>query len=196
MSIFFALLVSLLSAGSVQAGVFNLTQYIEQDQWAVGIEPELQLSGGSGLGGMAKATYGLNPLSNVQLGVGSGSGDRTFRASSALTFDFVPDLATQPGIGVAVQTAYINRRIGAGRTEITAFPYIHKSFETAQQGRIDPFIAVPFGFGFSDGRYDTIASLNIGTNIIANVNLSYTVELGINLRGQETSLSGGFTYFH
>lgn len=196
MPLFFILTALVLLGQPVQAGVFNLTQYVEQEHWAMGIEPELQLSGGSGLGGMAKATYGINALSNAQIGVGSGSGERTFRISGAMTFDIVPDLSNQPGIGIAAQTAYINRRVGAGRAEITAFPYIHKSFESAQQGRVDPFIAVPFGFGFSDGRYDTIASLNIGTNIIANANLSYTVELGINLRGQETALSGGFTYFH
>ncbi|MBC7397773.1 MAG: hypothetical protein H7333_10055, partial [Bdellovibrionales bacterium] len=70
---------------SAQAGVFNIPEFVEYKSWAIGLEPEITLSAGpetqsSGIGINVKFTYGITPLSNLQLGLGEGSGSKGFRA--------------------------------------------------------------------------------------------------------------------
>lgn len=188
----------LLAPATSHAGVFNLPNFIEVGSWAIGIEPEITLTSGAGLAGTAKFNYGLNELSNLQLSVGHGNGPRAFRAGAALTFDFIPDVDQQPGLGLAVQSLYVNTR-SAPQVELTAIPYIHKEFDTGA-GFVDPFVSIPVGFSFEVGHnennYRTIANVAVGASFRTNDTFRYTVELGLAINNMDSYITGGVTYRH
>jgi hypothetical protein len=180
-------------AGTAQAGVMNLPNFQEVGAWSLGVEPEITLTNGAGLAGTAKFTYGLNELSNLQVGVGHGSGPRQFRLGGALTFDFLPDLESQPGVGVAV-SAYYFRAGTVGQIELSAIPYIHKQFDTGS-GKVDPFLAIPVGFAFKDNsRYISISQAAVGASFHTNELFRYTVELGLAINNTDSYISAGITY--
>src|SRR5262249_48150156 len=94
-------LLTLITTNAAHAGVFNLYHYVEPEKYAVGFEPELQLTHGAGLGANGKFTVGLNDFLNAGGAVGTGGGGRKFRIGGYAVFDLFPDIEGQPGIGVA-----------------------------------------------------------------------------------------------
>ena len=188
----FMILGSILAA-SAQAGVMNLPNFQEVGAWSIGVEPEITLTSGAGLAGTAKFTYGLNELSNLQVGVGHGSGPRQFRLGGALSFDFLPDMESQPGAGVAV-SAYYFRTGSVGQIELNAIPYIHKQFDTGS-GKVDPFLAIPVGFAFKDNnRYVSISQAAVGASFHTSEQFRYTIELGLAINNTDSYISGGITF--
>jgi hypothetical protein len=187
-----------LAAGGVtpaQAGVFNIPHFVEPGNFALGLEPELFLSPSAGLGINAKYTQGLNDLMNFQGILGTGGGPRRFRVGGNLTWDFVPDVEGQPGIGLATQALYY-RIPDAGRLELTGIPYIHKNFPQAEGEGIDPYFAFPIGFAFTDGEYQTISTAVVGVLWKKSEHLSYSTEMGININHAATYFSGGIIFYH
>lgn len=178
---------------NAQAGVFNLTQFVDHQNWSVGIEPELTLSNGSGFATSAKFTYGLNMLSNLQVGVGTGSGAREFRVGGAYTLDFIPDLDGQMGFGIAAQAYYYKVRSNLAQTEVQLIPYLHNAFQFATQS-IDPYLSLPSGLALIDGRYRSIVQVATGAYFKISDHLGYNLELGINVRNTDNYISGGVTY--
>src|SRR4051812_7534452 len=85
----------LLLSLSAQAGVFDLPRFVHPGEFAIGIEPEIMLSNGSGVGVNLKYTHGLSDLNNLQIILGTGGGPRQLRFGGAMTFDFFPDLDKQ-----------------------------------------------------------------------------------------------------
>ena len=187
---------SLLSfAPQAEAGVFNLPYFLVPGRSSLGLEPELVLSNGAGLGFNAKYTYGLNDLNNVTAIVGTGTGPRRFRVGGNMTFDFFPDVEGQPGIGIAAQGVYYRLPVD-GRFELTGIPYLHKNFITAGN-EVDPFLAIPLGMGFSNGTYQVISNVVVGT-IFKNpaiANVRFSLELGINVNHSESYISGGAIFY-
>ena len=47
---------------AAQAGVFTLPHFVPAGDWALGLEPELTLTSGAGLGANVKFTHGLTEL--------------------------------------------------------------------------------------------------------------------------------------
>jgi hypothetical protein len=178
-----------------QAGVFNIPHFVEPGNFALGLEPELFLTPSAGVGFNAKYTQGLNDLMNFQAIIGTGGGPRRFRVGGNVTWDIVPDIEGQPGIGLATQAVYF-RVPDAGRLELTGIPYIHKTFPQAGGEAIDPFFAFPIGFAFSDGNYQAISTAVIGALWKKSENFSFSTELGININHAATYFSGGIIYYH
>lgn len=176
------------------AGVFNLAHFVYPGEFALGIEPELTLSSGAGLGVNFKYTQGLSNLSNFTALIGTGGGPRKFRVGGNFTLDFFPDLQGQPGIGLAVQGIYY-RLVDTGQFEFTGVPYIHKSF-VSNGNEVEPFLAIPFGLAFSDGRYKSISSISIGSMFKSSENLRYVIEVGVAIANTESTVSGGIVYYH
>jgi hypothetical protein len=192
-------LVLFLLASNASASVFTIPQFVEYKSWAVGLEPEATLSSsslapGEGVAFNAKFTYGITPLSNLQIGVGPGSGNKTFRFGGTYSFDFIPDLSGQIGAGLAAQAYYFNLRDSSGKTEIQAYPYIHKRFTSSSGLDFDPFIAMPFGMAFVDGNYQTVWQLAFGSYFRSSEHIGINSELGLNLKNTDTYLSFGVTY--
>jgi len=183
-------------ATQAHAGIFNLTEFVDQGNWSLGLEPEVELTDTAGIAGMVKYTYGLSELSDLQVGIGTGTGTDRFRVSSAFTFDIIPDMKNQVGFGIAVQGEFLNNLNLGDALQLQGIPYVHKSFTIKGTSTADPFIALPIGMQFYDGQYSTIASLNVGSMFRPSENIAYTLELGFNLKGEETTISGGFTYYH
>ncbi len=183
---------------SANAGVFNIPQFVEYKSWALGFEPEATLSttsaaSGTGVALNAKFTYGINPLSNLQIGFGPGSGNKGFRIGGAYSFDFIPDLAGQLGAGIAAQAYYFNLRNASGKIDTTAYPYIHKMFTSASGIKFDPFIAMPFGLSFAS-EIHSIWQLAMGSYVKTSEHVGVVGELGLNLGNTDTYLSFGVTY--
>ena len=182
-----------LVASSAQAGVFNLPHFVAPGDFALGLEPELTLSSGAGVGINAKYTQGLTDLNNFTAILGTGSGPRRFRAGGNFTFDFFPDLEGQPGIGIAAQGLYVRLK-DRGAMELTAIPYLHKSFVTGTN-EVEPYLAVPFGFSFSNGNYNPISSVVVGSLFKSNEHFRYVVEFGIAVNRTDSYISGGFVFY-
>ena len=175
------------------AGVFDIYHFVAPGKSAAGVEPEVVLSNGAGVGANLKYTYGLNELSNVQAILGTGSGPRRFRIGGNMSFDFFPDVQGQPGIGLAAQVLYY-RLPNTGVMEITGIPYIHKAYEM-EGHTVEPFAAVPLGVGFSDGNYFALSQFVIGGMFKATDSISYVAELGVDINHTESYVSGGMVYY-
>jgi len=193
------LLLSFLAPSLASASVFTIPQFVEYKSWAVGLEPEATLSSatpaaGDGVAFNAKFTYGITPLSNLQIGIGPGSGNKTFRFGGTYSFDFIPDLSGQIGAGLAAQAYYFNLRNSSGKTEILAYPYIHKRFTTSGGLDFDPFLAVPYGMSFINGTYQSVWQLALGSYFRSSEHIGINGELGLSLKNTDTYLAFGVTY--
>ena len=82
-----------------------------------------------------------------------------------------------------------------GVFEVTATPYIHKSF-FSKGGEVEPFFAFPFGMAFANSTYNWVSQAVIGGIFKGGEHFRYTMELGINVNRAETYLAGGVTYYH
>jgi hypothetical protein len=198
-TIFFLLLCICSFVNQAQAGVFNIPQFVEYQSWAVGMEPEVTLStygntSSAGIADTLKFTYGITPISNLQVGVGLGSGSRGFRLGGTYTFDFIPDLSGQIGAGLALQAYYYKLKGAFGQTETTLYPYLHKQFKSESGLSYDPFFALPYGFAFYNSTYRSILQLVAGANFKTSDHFCLTGELGINLKDTDSYVSGGITY--
>ena len=199
-SIFFSLILAIygicaFNAPLAQAGVFNLPEFVEYKSWALGLEPLITMTNGSGVGANVKFTYGISPLSNLQLGMGSGSGSKQFRLGGAYTLDFIPDLDGQIGAGIAFQGyTYHMKTTGGSMTEITAIPYIHNNFTTSNDANFDPYISLPVGMAFNDGTYRTIMQIVFGVFFKTTEHVFYNMELGLNMKDTDTYIATGITY--
>ncbi len=82
-TLFFSLLAPALAMGALtttaQAGVFTTPRFVDPGKAELGLEPELVLTSGAGIGFNARFKYGLTELNNVTAILGSGSGPRRFR---------------------------------------------------------------------------------------------------------------------
>jgi hypothetical protein len=189
-------LVGLSAAPARAAGVFSTPRFVEQGHFALGLEPELVLSHGAGLAANARFTYGLTDLNNAQLILGTGSGPRRFRAGGNFTFDFFPDVEKQPGIGLAFQGMYYQLP-DTGTVEVTALPYIHKTFISGAN-EVEPYFSLPFGMGFTDGRYQALETAVVGAMFKSSGmdSIRYVLEFGVAINHTESYFSGGFVYYH
>ena len=184
-----------LSQASGQAGVFDTVHFLSPGEFSIGLEPEIQLSNGGGVGLDLKYSQGLNELTTVAGILGASGGTYKFRVGGQMTFDFFPDVEGQPGIGVTTKAMYY-RLADTGSVEITAIPYIHKTFHVSGLNEVEPFLALPVGLGFSDGRYQAVSTLSLGSLFKSTDHLRYVFELGIGLNNTESYLSGGIVYYH
>jgi hypothetical protein len=197
---FFSFLLAICALSSPsQAGVFNIPEFVEYKSWAVGLEPELTLStygntGESGIGFNAKFTYGFSPLSNLQFGIGNGSGSKGFRLGGTYSFDFIPDLQGQLGFGVAAQAYYIKLKDSTAQTEFTAYPYLHKAFPGSNGFVFDPYIALPLGLAFYSGTYRTILQGAFGCTVKTSEHFRVNGELGLSFKETDSYLAFGVTY--
>ena len=194
------LTVALLAAWvpAARAGVFNIPQFVEYKDWAMGVEPEFTLAtsspnSGTGFALNAKYTYGITPLSNLQIGIGPGSGKKGFRFGATYTFDLIPDLSGQLGAGVAFQAYYFSLRNSPAKVDTTVYPYLHKMFTSASGLRVDPFLALPFGVSLGS-PVKPIWQLALGTSVKTSDHLSWIGELGLDLNNSDTYLSFGVSY--
>jgi len=177
------------------AGVFNIPHLVSPGEFAIGIEPEVLLSGAGSLGLNLRYTQGISDMSNLVGIIGTGGGPRQFRFGGAYTFDFFPDLENQPGIGLAVQGLFVQTQT-AGSYEFTGVPYVHKSFKTTL-GEIEPFLGIPVGIALSSsGTYQGIVNLALGSLYKHNENLRIVVEIGIGMANVSSTISGGVVYYH
>ena len=197
-SIFFLLLAicTLFTASfnQAQAGIFNIPEFVEYRNWAIGIEPEVTLTNGGGFATNLKFSYGVTPLSNVLFTLGDGSGARKFRIGAGYTFDFIPDLDGQFGAGLAFQAYLYRLRNDANQTELSVSPYIHKTFTTEAGLKFDPYASIPLGMKFNSGNYTNYFQLALGTAYKMTEHVAYNAELGINLKDTDSYISVGATY--
>ena len=177
-----------------QAGVFGIPHFVAPGKSALGVEPELTLSDGAGIGANLKYTYGMSDLNNVTAIIGTGSGPRRFRVGGSMTFDFFPDVEGQPGIGLATQGVYYNLK-EHGQFELTAVPYIHKSFMNDGKDPVEPFLAFPFGLAFASGVYKATTNIAVGAIFKASEKINYVTEVGVAINNAESYVSGGFLYY-
>lgn len=189
--------------GSAKADVFNLPRFVEDGAFAIGLEPELVLTNGSGVGINGRFTYGLSDLISVSTQLGIGSGPRKFRALADVDFDLIPDVPGQPGIGIATRATFVRVPTPgstsgdvSGQLELTAIPYIHKAFANGNSAAIDPFFSVPFGMSFLDGNYKGLATAVVGAQIQGGESVWYSAEFGIAINHTESYFAGGISYFH
>jgi hypothetical protein len=195
----FLILAICLFSPRAQAGVFNIPEFVEYKSWAIGVEPEVTLSSqpntsSDGIGINLKFTYGILPISNLQVGVGTGSGSRGFRLGGTYTFDILPDLENQLGAGIAFQGYYYKLKGELGQTELTLYPYLHHTIKGTEGFDYDPYIALPIGEAFYNSTYRTIVQVVLGTYLKTSQYFGINGELGINLKDTDTYLSFGVTY--
>ena len=183
-----------LRSSQALAGVFGLPHFVMPGEFSIGAEPEFNMTGTASVGVNLKYTQGVTDLSNAVGIVGTGGGNRQFRLGGAYSFDIIPDLESQPGVGIAFQGLYVHLA-DAGSFEITGIPYIHRAMKI-QGSTIEPFFAVPIGLSLSSGQYTTISTAVVGALFENNEHFRTVAEFGISINNATTYLSGGFIYYH
>lgn len=183
-----------MAPGVAHAGVFNIPYFTQPEHFSLGLEPELTLTDGSGLGLNVKGTYGLNDLMNLQGTIGTGGGPLGFRIGAAAIFDFFPDLEDQPGIGLATQLMYYRVPKDLGLVDFRVIPYVHKSFKSTSS-TFEPFIAFPIGFGILDGDSMGLSQLVLGSIFHSTESMLWSVELAVPINNTDTQFSGGVTFY-
>lgn len=187
-------LFQVLSLRSSEAGTFTLPHFVTVGEFAVGVEPEVVFSNGASMGINIRYTHGVSDLNNLLVFLGTGSGNRGFRAGGAFTFDFFPDIERQPGIGLALQGLYVQIP-SAPTAEITAIPYIHKSFQTDVIG-FEPFLSVPVGLALANGNYQVMTTISVGSLFQHSEHIRSVLEFGVGISNAYTYISAGVTYYH
>lgn len=179
---------------SVHAGVFNLPKYVPSSQFGIGVEPELTLTSGAGIGINARFQYGIGDMTNAHLIIGNGVGPKQFRVGGAMTFDFFPDVEGQPGIGMAV-TALYGRVPTGGRMDALITPYIQKTIQ-GMDTDFTPFIAIPVGLAFMDSSaYSVVTQFVFGSGFKLSERFRYMIELGIGITASDTYMSTGLMIY-
>ena len=181
------------------ASVFTIPQFVEYHSWAVGLEPEAILDSssegsGSGVGLNAKFTYGLTPISNLQVSIGPGSGSKEFRFGGAYSFDFIPDLSGQIGAGLAIQGVYFSTQSSNSKYEFSTYPYLHKRFDTAGGLVFDPYVALPMGLSFFQSKTQTFLQGAAGTYFQTSEHVGLNGEIGFSLKNADSYLAFGVSY--
>lgn len=184
---------SFLLAEQAGAGMFNIPHFTLPGKFSTGIEPELDFTTPTSLAINLRLSYGLNDLNNLHAIVGTGGAARGFRVGGAYTLDFIPDVGSQPGLGIALQTILVQIS-GTGTVELTAAPYVHKTLVYGQT-LFEPFIAYPFGLDLADGMYRYVGTLAVGSLFHHNEHIYSVVELGIKMNNTSTYVSGGVVYY-
>ncbi|MCM0607288.1 MAG: hypothetical protein KA715_14460 [Xanthomonadaceae bacterium] len=185
-----ALFFTFTSLTSAHAGVFNIPKYIPSGQLGVGVEPELLMTNGAGIGINARFQYGLGEMTNAHLILGNGVGPRLFRVGGVMTFDFFPDVEGQPGIGMAVTALYSRVSTGA-RVDTLITPYLQKTI-SGRDSDFTPFMAIPIGIVFADNAaYAAVSQFVFGSGFKLSERFRYTIELGLGITASETYMSTG-----
>ena len=190
-----ALLLGPVTPAQASSSLTTLPRFIEPTHWAVGFEPELAFSQNASLAGVAKFTYGLSDWNNAQLFLGNGVGDRGFRAGTQLTADIFPDYDGQPGIGFGGSVTY-SRQASLGELALSAYPYLHKSLSLKGANEIEPYLALPVGITFVDGKYLRTSQLILGALFQNTRHFRYSFEIGMAINNTDSFLAGGVTYYH
>ena len=175
------------------SGLGTLTHFIPAGEMSLGADVDLTLTSGAGVAGNLKYTQGVNELVNVTALLGTGSGPRRFRVGGNMLIDFIPDMESQPGMGFAIQGLYY-RLPNSGQLELTGIPYIHKTYRSGNN-EIEPFLGIPLGASFSEGRYRALAQLVIGSMFKSSEKFRYTLEFGVAVNNTESYLAGGIAYY-
>ncbi len=176
------------------AGVFNIPHFVNPKEFALGVEPELMMTGGAAMGVNLRYIQGVSDLSNFTGIIGTGGGSRLFRFGGNFTFDIFPDVEKQPGIGLAFQGLFV-KLPDTGSFETMVIPYVHKSLQT-EQGLIEPFLAIPIGLSLSSGTYKTISTFVLGSLFQHSEHIRSVLELGVSINNTYTYFSGGVIYYH
>jgi hypothetical protein len=188
-------LIALALISQAEAGVFNIPRFVEPGKNAVGFEPEIVLTNGGGGAANIRYTQGLTALSNLHGILGTGTGRRKFRIGTAMTFDFFPDNADQPGMGVAAQGLYYRYEGDVGQLETSLIPYIHKAFHSGTGSQVEPYFALPFGPSFVTGEYFWQTQVVLGAMFRNDGSaLNFIGEVGVNVNKTESYFSGGILY--
>lgn len=188
------LLLAIVAGQTAQAGVLNLPKYVAPEQFGMGIEPELTLTSGAGLGINARFQYGVGQMTNAHFWVGNGVGPRGFRVGGAISFDFFPDIEGQPGIGMAISGLYWRNAAG-GRLDTTVIPYIQKTINS-NDGAFTPYLAIPLGLAFTDAAtYAAISQVAVGSAFKLSERFTYFIEVGVGMTNSETYLSTGLMIY-
>jgi hypothetical protein len=178
-----------------RAGVFTQPHFVTSGKFALGLEPEIFFSNGASLGASFHYTHGLTDAINLGATIGTGDGNRGFRGGARGVFEFFPDGARQPGLGVATSALFV-RHPGGMVFELGGSPYVHKTFVLQGATEVEPFLSFPLGLRFDDGRYEGFMTVTLGSIFKVAENVSGVFEFGVAVVHTESYISGGVTYFH
>lgn len=181
--------------GEAHAGVFNIPRFINKGENSIGIEPEVTFTNDGGVAGNVKYQHGVTDLNNVIGTLGYGGGVRKFRLGAAFTFDAIPDIDRQPGMGIALQGIYYRYR-HFGQFDLTLVPYIHKTFYNGAGQEIEPFVAVPVGPEMRSREYNWAATAVLGAMFREkDASYAFVGEVGVSINKAETYASAGVIFY-
>lgn len=178
----------------VSASVFQIPHYLEPGEFLIGVESTVHLVTGSGVSGQVRGGFGLTDSLGAHVLVGHGNGPTEFRAGGGVTWDMVPDIDSQPGIGLSTIFVYAQRRAPSPqRFDALLIPYLHKSFGSGTDS-VDPFISVPFGLSYDSTGTVFQSFVSFGGAFPISSGWSLIVEMAVAIVESESYVSGGLTY--
>lgn len=189
------LILFLVLVSSAQAGVFNMARFVDNGKNAFGFEPEATLTNGGGLAANLRYSQGVSDINNAFGLVGTGTNVRNFRIGAGMTFDLIPDVESQPGLGFGLQGIYYRYKSRGGVLETSVVPYVHKMFSNGKGETLEPFFALPFGPAFHSGDYYWQTQVALGVIYHKNESpLRFIGEIDVDVNKSETVISGGILY--
>jgi hypothetical protein len=189
------LTVFLALAPAAEAGIFNMPRFVDNGKNAFGFEPEVVMSDGGGLAGNFHYSQGISDINDVFGEIGTGTNVQNFRVGGGITFDFIPDMDTQPGMGIGLQGIYYRYKGDYGQLETSVVPYIHKMFGNGKGETVEPYVALPFGPAFRSGQYNWQTQVVLGAIYHQEHSpVRFIGEAGVNVNKTESYISGGILY--
>jgi len=179
------------------AGVFFLPHYITENQRALGIQPQWLLSQGATLGVELRYGQGVSELVNLGALIGTESGQSPFKVGGSATFDFYPNTAEQPGLGLAIQGIFTKTKT-EGMWSLSAAPYFHKTLAIPGMIPVEPFIALPLEQRIFNSKSTSPFQMSfiVGTFFHYGEHWSSVLELGIGITQVMAIFSGGLIYYY
>lgn len=182
---------------SAQAGLNDMTYFVEPSKFSVGTEVDISFKKEYGSFLNLKGKQGITDLLNIEETAGIGTNDRRYRLGAKAILDVFPDFENQPGFGIGLGTDFFKLDKGS-LTELCAIPYVHKKFK-AYNVNSNVFLAYNFNVQLdtNSSSYSLPMTIATGLNFFPTPKEDFMITGEINIpltSSAYTTISGGIGY--
>lgn len=129
------------------------------NEYHLGFAPQFVSGEASGTNAVFVLRKGLDEGRDFSVQVGSGAVD--LWTTLATRWIPIPDVDNQPAIGLRFDVTLV-RETNASGGSFRVAPFISKRYRT-DVADLEPYAYVPLGFSVSEGKYDNMSNLVIGS---------------------------------
>lgn len=189
-SFIFLLALLLSRSGFAYLAINETAELIPQNNYQLGLAPQLVLSNGSGANVSVFLDVPVNSSTSGRVTMGGGTTD--FWVSTSAKWVPYPDYDKQPAIGLRGALIY-GRDAQTDIYGIQIAPILGKMVDT-RFGKMTPYVAIPITFLNINKKSTTSAQFDIGTEWSLRRDIQMGAELDVSLSDSITAVSVYFNF--